>query len=249
MVPGEIARISGNVAELREVLTNLIFNAVDAMPDGGTLTLRTYEKNGRVILEVTDTGIGMDEVVRQHCLEPFFTTKGANGTGLGLAMVYGIIQRHSGAVELESQPQVGTTFTLSFPVAGLVTDQTPETKATIGRPLRVLVVDDEPVLCQLLFEYLKSDWHTVETATSATQALEKFRLGSFDLVITDRLMPEMSGDDLAAAIKAMAPQQPVVMVTGFVNDDELSDSGGNIVLSKPISLLSLRQAITSAIAA
>jgi signal transduction histidine kinase len=249
MVPGEIARISGNVAELREVLTNLIFNAVDAMPDGGTLTLRTYEKNGRVILEVTDTGIGMDEVVRQHCLEPFFTTKGANGTGLGLAMVYGIIQRHSGAVELESQPQVGTTFTLSFPVAGLVTNQTPETKATIGRPLRVLVVDDEPVLCQLLFEYLKSDWHTVETATSATQALEKFRLGSFDLVITDRLMPEMSGDDLAAAIKAMAPQQPVVMVTGFVNDDELSDSGGNIVLSKPISLLSLRQAITSAIAA
>jgi signal transduction histidine kinase len=248
IVPGETACISGNVAELREVMTNLIFNAVDAMPDGGTLTLRTREKDGRVILEVSDTGVGMDEVVRQHCLEPFFTTKGANGTGLGLAMVYGIVQRHSGTVELESQPAAGTTFSISFPVAGATANEPAETQSVIGRPLRVLVVDDEPVLCQLLFEYLKSDWHTVETATSATQALEKFRLGSFDLVITDRLMPEMSGDDLAAAIKAMAPRQPVVMVTGYVNENETPD-GGNIVLAKPISLLSLRQAITNAIAA
>jgi CheY-like chemotaxis protein len=233
---------------LREVVTNLIFNAVDAMPGGGTITLRTREESGRVILEVCDTGIGMDEEVRQHCLEPFFTTKGANGTGLGLAMVYGIVQRHSGTVELESQPGIGTTFSLSFPVAGCFANDPAEKKSIIGRPLRVLVVDDEPVLCQLLFEYLKSDWHTVETATSATQALEKFRLGSFDLVITDRLMPEMSGDDLAAAIKAMAPRQPVVMVTGFVNESETTDRG-NIILSKPISLLSLRQAITSAVAA
>jgi len=248
IAPGKIACVSGNVAELREVVTNLIFNAVDAMPVGGTITLRTLEENGRVILEVCDTGIGMDEEVRQHCLEPFFTTKGANGTGLGLAMVYGIVQRHSGTVELESQPGIGTTFSLSFPVAGCVANDPAEKKSIIGRPLRVLVVDDEPVLCQLLFEYLKSDWHTVETATSATQALEKFRLGTFDLVITDRLMPEMSGDDLAAAIKAMAPRQPVVMVTGFVNGSETTDRE-NIILSKPISLLSLRQAITSAVAA
>jgi signal transduction histidine kinase len=108
----------GNPAELREMMTNLIFNAVDAMPNGGTLTLRTSEAAGMVVLEVADTGAGMSPEVRARCLDPFFSTKGDKGTGLGLAMVFGIVQRQEGHIEIESAPGVGTTFRISLPAAG-----------------------------------------------------------------------------------------------------------------------------------
>jgi signal transduction histidine kinase len=113
---GEIAPIHGNAAELREMLTNLIFNAADAMPKGGTITLRTSQPNdGEVALEVQDTGAGMTAEVRARCLDPFFTTKGDEGTGLGLAMVLGIVQRHKGRIDIESQPGEGTTFSITLP--------------------------------------------------------------------------------------------------------------------------------------
>ena len=218
------------------------------MPGGGKIILRTGEREGRVFLDVADTGTGMSDEVRQRCLEPFFTTKGENGTGLGLAVVYGIVQRHGGLIDLWSESGVGTTFSLSFPAVTTSTLPERPVSAAITRPLRVLVVDDKPMLCQLLFEYLKSDWHTVELATGGHEALEKFRQTPFDLVITDRVMPEMSGDDLAATIRKIAPQQPILMVTGFANDGPAS-SAAKVVLPKPISLMSLRQAISNALAA
>ncbi|HEX8310625.1 MAG TPA: response regulator [Chthoniobacteraceae bacterium] len=238
--------ISGQAAELREMLTNLIFNAVDAMPQGGTITLRTYEGIDSVVLEVTDTGVGMTEEVRRRCLEPFFTTKGARGSGLGLAMVYGTVQRHRGEVEIESKPGRGTTFQFTFPIdtSGEQAVDTPDVAAP--KPLRILVVDDQPVLCEVLAESLTRDWHTVEVATNGREALEKFEAGEFDLVITDKAMPEMNGDQLAAAVKVRRPEVKVVMLTGFgefEEGEEIESEFIDFLLPKPATMVEVRNAI------
>ena len=243
----EIPAISGNGAELREVLTNLIFNAVDAMPDGGTISISTRAEGGDVHLQLTDTGIGMTEEVRSRCLEPFFTTKGEHGTGLGLAMVFGVIQRHSGTIELESAPGVGTTFRFRFaalPLENYVT--TPLAEDQTERSLHILVVDDQPILSQLLCEYLQKDLHTAETARDGAEALAKFNAAKFDLVITDQVMSGMNGYELAAALKVSKPEVPIILLTGFVNgaEDNLPESKAvNIVLGKPIARAALRNAL------
>ncbi|MDP9099999.1 MAG: response regulator, partial [Verrucomicrobiota bacterium] len=191
---GQVPIISGNGAEVREVLTNLIFNAVDAMPDGGTITLRTFSEGDDIVLQISDTGTGMTEEVRARCLEPFFTTKGERGTGLGLSMVFGIVQRHSGTIQLESRLGLGTTFTFRFPAARRTDDTAASAPETInGSSLHVLVVDDQPVLRQLLCEYLSNDLHTSETAGNGEEALSKFRERKFDLVVTDQIMAHMDG--------------------------------------------------------
>jgi signal transduction histidine kinase len=239
--------VAGNEAELREVLTNLIFNAVDAMPEGGTITLRTRADVEHVALEVSDTGIGMTDEVRQRCLEPFFSTKGERGTGLGLAMVYGIIQRHHGTLLIESEPGQGTSIIIRLPVQmeqkGEVRGQDEERPS---RRLQILVVDDEPQVREVVTEYLTGDGHSVETATNGREGLEKFLAGWFDVVVTDQGMPEMSGDQLAGAIKRVAPKKPVILLTGF-GDLMIAagdrPSGVDIILSKPVTLNALRQAL------
>ena len=245
----KVPAISGDAAELREALTNLIFNAVDAMPHGGTVTLRTREELADVRLEVSDTGTGMPEDVRLRCLEPFFTTKGERGTGLGLAMVYGTVERHGGTMEIESEPGSGTTFQIRLPKY-LATSQTnSHAESHASEPLRVLVVDDQPVLCEIVAAYLTKDSHLVETAANSREALEKFSIGAFDLVITDHVMPGMSGADLAVAIKERSPGTAVFLLTGFADAEGgtngHSENGAiDIVLGKPISQIDLRKAIT-----
>jgi len=239
----EIPHITVDAAELREALTNLIFNAVDAMPEGGTITLQTETQDGQVILRLRDTGTGMSEEVRQRCLEPFFTTKGIRGTGLGLAMVYGIIQRHGGTVEIESALGKGTTFTFHFPVAS-TGNQAEEPAAHLDRPLRILVVDDHLILCEITAQHLTSDWHTVEVAANGREGLAKFQEGHFDLVITDQAMPEMNGDQIATAIKQLEPATPVIMLTGFDSATGQRSEAVDLVLTKPSSHTALRHAIT-----
>src|SRR5439155_736086 len=158
--------VAGNAADLREALTNLVFNAVDAMPGGGTLTISTRMIGDAAVLAIRDTGVGMTEEVRLRCLEPFFTTKGEYGTGLGLGLVYGIVQRHQGALEIESAPGAGTTFSLRLPIwsQGAPEAAVPSA-ARETEPLRVLVVEDEPLIRRALVEYLSVDGHTVETAS------------------------------------------------------------------------------------
>ncbi|OGG53254.1 MAG: hypothetical protein A3F84_05090 [Candidatus Handelsmanbacteria bacterium RIFCSPLOWO2_12_FULL_64_10] len=238
---------SGNETDLREMLANLIFNAVDAMPDGGTVTLRTRVEGERVILEVSDTGTGMTEEVRQRCLEPFFTTKGEYGTGLGLAMVYGIIRRHEGTIDIQSALGRGTTFVIRLPaLTGQKTEKRGEKAFPPARPLRVLAVDDEPRVLGVLKEYLTGDGHTVETASSGREGIEKFRADRFDLVVTNRAMPGLSGDRLAGLVKEVAPDTPVILLTGF---SEFMDAAGerpegvDLVLSKPLTLAALREAV------
>jgi CheY-like chemotaxis protein/anti-sigma regulatory factor (Ser/Thr protein kinase) len=249
---GDIPPVTGNDAELREMLINLIFNAVDAMPQGGTITLRTRAcADGGVELTVTDTGIGMSEDVRRQCLEPFFTTKGEHGSGLGLSMVYGIVERHGGTVSVESQLGQGTTFSFTFPedTSGAVTQAT--APAEMVPPLRILVVDDQPVQCELIAHALQRDWHTITVAGNGREALDLFERREFDLVITDKAMPGMNGEQLAVAVKSLEPGTRVILLTGFGAIDEDREGQSefvDLVLAKPASLAELRAAISKVMA-
>ncbi len=246
----DIPLVAGDPAELREALTNLIFNAVDAMPQGGAITCRTRLAGDLITLDVADTGVGMSEETRQRCLEPFYSTKGANGTGLGLAMVYGIVERHGGALEIQSELGKGTTFSLSLRGHIQLRPEAEEPSRSLERLLHVLVVDDQPVLCEIFSEYLRHDWHTVETANSGKEALAKFDAGAFDLVITDLAMPGMTGEQLATAIKERSPETPIVLLTGFNDYGYSSETLATCIdqiASKPITLIDLRRAIVRAI--
>jgi signal transduction histidine kinase len=244
--------ISGNAAELREVATNLIFNAVDAMPAGGTITLRSSTEDGQAVLEVSDTGSGMSEEVRHRCLEPFFSTKGEKGTGLGLSMVFGIIKRHEGSVEIESTPGQGTIFRLRLPALANALEVANDESFKIERSLSVLVVDDEPVSRGVLESYLTADGHRVVTASDAEEAIGFFAFRQFDLLITDHAMPGMNGVQLAAAIREKHANHPVILVTGFAIGglgDGAEPAGVDLVMRKPVPRRDLRRALVSVMGA
>jgi signal transduction histidine kinase/CheY-like chemotaxis protein len=250
----DLPTIMGADNEIRDALTNLIFNAVDAMSAGGALTLRTRAESRTadavsVIVEVSDAGVGMDEETRRRCLEPFFTTKGERGTGLGLAMVYGMIQRHSADLEIDSAPGRGTTMRLVFAAASsaILNGQT-ATRLQPARPLRLLLVDDDPMLLNSLEDILREDGHTVTPTGGGAAGIEAFRAACgrnepFDLVITDLGMPHIDGRKVAAAVKSLSPRTPVILLTGwgqrFIASNE-TPTHVDKVLSKPPRLGELR---------
>jgi signal transduction histidine kinase/ActR/RegA family two-component response regulator len=245
--------VMGAENEIREALTNLIFNAVDAMPDGGTLTLRTKATAESVCLEVIDTGVGMDKDTQRRCFEPFFTTKGERGTGLGLAMVYGAMQRHSAEIEIDSAPGAGTTIRLRFalPTATTGSNARPERISSPLSALRILVVDDDPVLLKSLEDILKADGHILTVTHGGQAGIDAFRRvheqgGSFDIVITDLGMPYVDGRMVSGAVKALAPKTPVILLTGWGQRLEIEgDVPPHVdrVLSKPPKLRDLREAL------
>ncbi len=248
----DLPRVAGNDSALREVLTNLIFNAVDAMPKGGTIRFHAYADQGYVVLEAEDTGTGMSEEVRAHCFDPFYSTKGKRGTGLGLAMVYGVILRHDGTITVESEPGKGSKFIIRLPVYRPSNEKKPDgtvdmlPMASVVRPFRVLVVDDEPLVRQVLRDYLCGDGHAVETACSAEEGLSKFSAGTYDVVLTDWAMPGKRGDAFTAEIKEKSPKTPVIMLTGFgelMKERGESVPGVDVLLSKPPTLASVREAV------
>jgi PAS domain S-box-containing protein len=206
----------GNASELREVFVNLIVNAVDAMPQGGSLKICCQRNGNRLQLRFADTGTGMKEEVRERVFEPFYTTKGVHGTGLGLAVSYGIIERHQGLISVESKPGKGTTFYIDLPYAESTELSSPEGKPDAHTPsLSVLVVDDEEFVRETLAEMLVDLDHRVVTVEGGREALEKVSSGDFDLVFTDLAMPEMDGWETARAIHKSRPGLPVVLVTGY----------------------------------
>lgn len=244
--------IAGDASELREALTNLIFNAVDAMPKGGTITLRSRREGDQVVLEISDTGTGMTDEVRTRCLEPFFSTKGEKGTGLGLSMVFGIIKRHEGTVEIESNLGRGTTFRIRMPSQVQQFDPAREQTAKLDRSLRVLVVDDEPVPRDVLQKYLTADGHSVVTAKSAYEAVDRMREEKFDLLLTDHGMPGMNGVQLVARAREIRADQPVILVTGFTDPQltALTEAAGiPVVVRKPVPHSELRKAMAGLLAA
>ncbi len=240
--------VAGDESALREVLTNLLFNAVDAMPQGGRVLLEASIENECAVVRVADTGTGMTETIRRRCLEPFFSTKGEHGTGLGLSMVYGIVERHRGQLEIESAVGQGTTFIIRLPLAQKMTaaESNGEVVAKSDSALNVLVVDDEARSREVLMAYLRTDNHSVATASSGREALEKFRLRHFDLVVMDRAMPEMNGEQTARFIKQVNQNIPVILLTGFSGQIEAEGAkppAVDVVLNKPITLDVLRHTI------
>ena len=247
---GNVPTVPGNESELREMLVNLIFNAVDAIPKRGTITVRTEVQGRWLVITVMDDGIGMSEEVKARCLEPFFSTKDDKGTGLGLGSVYGIVRRHEGEIDIQSEAGRGTVIAVSLPLEkSLKPPQAPQPAPAATAPLRVLVVEDEPLVREVISVYLEEDKHEVETAVNGREGLEKFKTGSFDLVMTDRAMPEMNGDHLAMEIKKLRPEQPIILLTGF--GDLMTGAGEqppgvDLVVSKPFTLSTLRNAIARA---
>lgn len=248
----DLPKVLGNDASFREVLTNLIFNAVDALPQGGTIDFKGRREDEAVVLEVSDNGIGMPEEVRKRCFEPFFSTKGKRGSGMGLSMSYGILRRYDAQLDVRSVQGKGTTFILRFSVYsshvpnGAVSNAviTPKDAAVSRRPLRILLVDDEPLVLQTLSGYLTGDGHSVESCKDAAEGLKCFEGGGFDLVFTDWAMPGMNGAELARALKSRAGV-PIVLITGFADLMKSSPQHVDAVLHKPPTLDSIRNTITS----
>ncbi len=252
-VPNELPLVLGVESDIRDAITNLIFNAVDAMPKGGTLTMRAGVKNLGLILDVIDTGIGMDEETRLHCLEPFYTKKGERGTGLGLAMVYGVMQRHEGEIEIESEPGKGATFRLIFPFreAPKTIPAAPPEGITKPSPLNILFIDDDPLVRKSLKNTLEMDGHKVQAADGGQAGLDAFHTAKergeiFDVVITDLGMPYMDGQEVARMVKRESPGTPVILLTGWgtlITPQGETTPHVDRVLNKPPRLSKLRQTI------
>jgi two-component system, cell cycle sensor histidine kinase and response regulator CckA len=246
--------MQGRPAALSEVLTNLILNAMDAMPEGGTLSITTRHVAGRQVrVTVADTGIGMPETVRQRIFEPFYSTKGEDGSGLGLSMTYSIVRRHSGEIQVDSEPGVGTTFTLTFPVTrGAATPEAPVAAVTQRRQARVLVVDDNTQVLSTLSEMMRTAGHTVSPAQSAPAALRDYAAGRFDVIITNIGMAEMNGWEFAERLRALDPRVPLLFITGWGLREEdharLAGLGVRRCLFKPVGPEELDAAVQDAVA-
>ncbi|MRV75291.1 HAMP domain-containing protein [Duganella sp. FT92W] len=250
----------GVESDIREALTNLVLNAVDAMPDGGHLTLRARqlelgEQEGqgvrRISIEVSDTGIGMDEATQRRCLEPFFTTKGERGTGLGLAMVYGMAERHGGYIDIVTAPGKGTTVRLGFDAPSAAPAPVASKAGTRAGQLRILAVDDDPQLLDSLRVILERDGHRVTEADGGQAGIDLFRDAHasgepYGLVVTDLGMPYVDGRKVAQAVKALSPATPVLLLTGWGQRMAAENDAPpyvDKVLGKPPRLEELRMAL------
>ncbi len=244
----EVPCSGGNVSELLEVITNMIFNAIEAMPDGGRIELETFERNGKVFIQVRDNGIGMTEEVRQKVFEPFFTTKPFSNSGLGLSMSYGIIRRFGGEIAVESEPGRGTTFTISLPVRSGIEEET-DLGFSIeeGKGVRVLVIDDEELVREVLFQALSRARYHVTLASSGEEGLRLFKEQPFDMVLSDLAMPGVSGWEVCRRIKEISPRTPVAMITGWgleLDSQKVEESGVDRVISKPFDFGRILQVVS-----
>src|SRR3989442_2413 len=239
--------VGGNAAALREAVTNLVLNAIDAMPKGGPLTLETRIDGDHAVLVVADTGIGMSESVRLNAHEPFFTPKGVKATGLGLSVAYGIVRSHGGELGLDSREGHGTTVTLTLPRAAVPPPTAPPAAPPRTGALRLLLVDDEHEVREALAEMLQSHGHTVLTAAGADEALARFESEpDLDLVLTDLVMPGRTGWDVAAGVKARRPHVAVRLITdsGHTTDvDEARRALVDFVVEKPVTVEALQEAL------
>ena len=243
--------VLGSESEIRDAVVNLIFNAVDAMPDGGTMTLQTRALANGASIEVRDTGSGMDEQTRRRCLEPFFSTKGEHGNGLGLAMVYGMLKRHGGEIEIVSELGRGTNMRLLFPSDSPQAERQQTTPSRPRTGARILLADDDPVLLELLRTALEADGHHVMTADDGQSAIDAFEAADkagapFAAVITDFVMPVIDGRQVSTVINQVRPGTPVIMLTAWGNRMHAQDDTlpyVDHILAKPANLAELRNTL------
>jgi PAS domain S-box-containing protein len=243
--------VAAEPLEMREVLINLVLNAVDAMPRGGRLRVVGRRSRSMVRVEVSDTGVGMSKAVSGRIFEPFFTTKAEGGTGLGLAVCYGIVRRRGGNLTVASVPDGGTTLTLELPHAGGAPQASPETAAPPApeRRRHVLFADDEAGLAAIVQRLLLMEGFEVTICSSGEEAVARFDPERHDLVLTDYGMPDLTGLQVAAAVRQRSPTTPVILVTGWGSDLESNapPPGVTAVISKPFRLSALVEAVRSAL--
>lgn len=239
----------GDPSDLKGAFTNLIFNAVDAMPEGGVLTITARIMDEKVVIEFKDTGIGMTEDTLERIYDPFFSTKGVKGTGLGMSEVYGVIKRHRGAIEATSKIGKGTNISITIPSGERVL-KTDEKESEEDKYLsKILIIDDEEYILDMLEELLEDQGHSVTTSLSTSNGLELFQKSNFDMVITDLGMPEMSGWEVAERIKKINKTVSVVLLTGWalnLEAEKIKENGVDFTLQKPFNEENLYQLIQDA---
>ena len=234
----------GSSSELREVFTNLINNAIDAMPQGGEIRVKSFMDDNIVVIRIEDTGGGIPKNTKDRIFDPFFTTKGVKSTGLGLSVSYGIINRHHGTITADSVEGEGTTLTLTFPVTKKTGKREVKEEKVIRmkrkqKKARILVIEDEEDIRELLRDILTDDGHDVEIANGGSEGIEIFKKKKFDLVFTDLGMPVMSGWEVAEKVKSINEKVPVALITGWnvkLDESEMNDSGINLVIHKPFKM-------------
>ena len=249
--PELLPPISGIRSELTEVIVNILTNCVDAMPDGGTITLETrplqVDSTDFAEIRVSDTGVGMSSEIKRKIFDPFFSTKGPKGTGLGMSVAYGIISRHHGNITIESELGKGTTCLVHLPAAKK-SERTIRlrTSPMDKQKLRILVIDDEDVIRDFLAEMFVSSGYEADVAASGPEGIALFEKNNYDLVFSDLGLPEMSGWDVAKSIKAKGRDVPIVLLSGWgiqLDDVRIQESGIDLVLSKPCQMEELLSAV------
>ena len=240
-----------NQSELREVLVNIINNALDAMPGGGSLSFHTWAEEKTLFVTISDTGMGMGETVQRNVFDPFFTTKIGVGTGLGMSTAYGIVVRHGGEIEVESEEGKGSRFTIRLPLSNEIAkpeatfEQEQELKA---EGLRMLIVDDEQEICDLLSEYFLEDGHNVKIVNTGDMAIKLLETESFDLVLSDLVMPEVTGYDIIETIGTLEKKPKVGIITGW-EDAYKTEKGetlkADFIVRKPINFSELTRCINN----
>ncbi len=245
----EVPEVSCNPTEMMEVFTNIINNALDAMPDGGRLSFRTWSEDGNVFISISDTGSGMHEDVKERVFDPFFTTRRPLGIGLGLSVSYGVVERHGGRIEVESDEGKGTTFSLSIPIQKDVVRKTepPEpVSKSIARKLNILVVDDNEDMRSILSDLLTRSGHTVKTLNNGAEALKLADKEEFDLVLCDLVMPDVHGYDVIMAINKLGKIPRIGIISGWDDNIKAIDDEGfkvDFILKKPFKHAELTQRI------
>lgn len=245
----ETPTVMGNSSELREVFINIINNALDVMSGGGRLSFRTWTEDRNVYISISDTGKGMSEDVKQKIFDPFFTTRRPEGSGLGMSVAYGIITGHGGKIGVESEEGKGTTFTLRFPVTNDTSQQTVSPEPSQGiktKMLRILVIDDEEDICNILGNFFSRDGHDVKVVNSGAEALKILKTENFDLVLTDLVMPDLSGYDVIKALDGLDKRPKVGLITGWgdkIETKEGEELKVEFIIKKPFNFSELSRYI------
>jgi signal transduction histidine kinase/CheY-like chemotaxis protein len=243
--------ILGNSSDLRNAFTNIIFNAVDAMPDGGIIAISGSRQLDVVTLVFRDTGIGMTPEVIEKIYDPFFTTKEVGkGTGLGMSEVYGIIKRHKGRIDIDSQLGRGSSFIITYTSIDKIEEKVTLQKQTETVPSRILVIDDEEYVIEVLNDILTEFGHRVTSTTSALDAIEKVRQNPFEIVITDLGLPHMNGYQIAREVKNINSAIQVILVTGWavnILEDKKMEKTVDFIVNKPFSIEKVAYTISEAV--
>ncbi len=238
--PGKVPSVLAHASEMREVITNIVLNALEAMPNGGKIEIQTLRKGDKVHIEIADSGIGMSEAIKKKIFEPFFTTKPFTNSGLGLSMSYGIIKRFGGEIEVESQEGLGTTFTITLPASeGGKVEKDQAFISPNHRSARILVIDDEETVRDVLSRMLTQFHHRVFVAKNGEEGIRLFKEDPFDMVLTDLGMPGISGWEVCRKIKMLNPSVPVGMITGWgheIDEKKREEAGLDFVITKPFDL-------------